>query len=134
MFVLLLSVDGQKIAERLSSSIGKETATARKILVDYNATVFSVTGDSSQYMLQEVLCPDSEFWNVQHPPTVAPPTLNDPNTPWDAKDIIQAYLLVKRSQEELSLLAEEKHNTLAYWTQRKVNINQHICTLERSST
>ena len=51
------------------------------------------------------------------------------------KDIIQAYLLIKRSEEELSLLAEEKCSTLAYWAQQRDLINKHIAsTTEDSST
>ena len=46
-------------------------------------------------------------------------------------DII--LLLAKRSEEELSLLHEEKSNTLAYWANRKSILKQCINTLEQSS-
>ena len=32
------------------------------------------------------------------------------------KDLIQAYLMLKRSEEELALLEKEKLNTLEYWS------------------
>ena len=70
---------------------------------------------------------------VSRPPVLeyskAPSSSKD-DLPRDVKkDIIQAYLLVKRSQEELSLLAEEKLNILSYWMEQKVFINQQIDTL-----
>ena len=128
---ICIIVDGQKIAKRLSTSIAKETTTAQKILVDYNAIISSGTGECIQMNLKEILCPDSQFWNTQRLPAVSTSSKHD--LPWDVKkDIIQAYLLVKRSQEELSLLAEEKLNILPYWMEQKVFINQQIDTLRHS--
>ena len=97
----------------------------------YNSIVSPSTGSINT--LEEVLSPDSGFWNNQQSPAISSvlDTLS-----WDGKkDIIQAYLLVKRSEEELSLLAEEKCNTLAYWGQQRDLINKHITsTTEDSST
>ena len=54
---------------------------------------------------------------------------------WDTKkDIIQAYLLVKWSHEGLSLLAEVKHNLLAYWPQQNVILDKQMCNLEHDPT
>ena len=90
-FINVFILDGQKIAKRLSKNITKETAAARKILTDYNSIVSPSTGSINT--LEEVLSPDSGFWNNQQSPAISSvlDTLS-----WDAKkDIIQAYLLVK---------------------------------------
>ena len=115
--------DGQKIARRLSISITKETGNARKLLSDYCAAS-SLVGSSIQVTLAEVLSPDSDFWKTPPPQSLSPHLSQDLS--WDVKkDITQAYLLIKRS-EELDLLSEEKNNVLSYWVKQKVIIIQQI--------
>ena len=116
--------NGQKIARRLSISITKETGNARKLLSDYCAAS-SLVGSSIEVTLAEVLSPDSDFWKTPPPQTLSPHLSQDLS--WDVKkDITQAYLLIKRSEEELDLLSEEKNNVLSYWVKQKVIINQEI--------
>ena len=118
-----IGVDGQKIAKRLSKNITKETGTARNILVDYNS-VLSTFGKET-CSLQEVLCPDAKFWEQSELSTMA--------TTWDTKkDLIQAYLMLKRSEEELALLEKEKLNTLEYWSKLKTVINQYLLSFQPS--
>ena len=80
---------------------------------DWNSTqhsnsVLSTFGKET-CSLQEVLCPDAKFWEQSELSTMA--------TTWDTKkDLIQAYLMLKRSEEELALLEKEKLNTLEYWS------------------
>ena len=49
------------------------------------------------------------------------------------KDLIESFLLVIRSKEELSLLAEEKKNVLSYWAGVKVP-NWIECALSQSTS
>lgn len=113
--------DGQKIAKRLSKSITKETATARNILDNYNS-ILSTIGDEP-CSLQDVLCPDAKFWEQNQQSNIA--------MTWGAKkDLIQAYLLLKRSEEELAHLEKERLNTLDYWFKLKSAINKHLLSLE----
>ena len=126
MCELLIIVDGQKTAKRLSRNITKETATARSILVEYNTILSTVANESGQCSLQEVLSPDSKFWDSQQ--------RSEPSTTvtWDTKKDI--YLMVQRSEEELALLYAEKSHTLAYWAQQQAIIKQSILNLEHLQT
>ena len=122
----LLLIDGQKIAKRLSTSITKETTLARKLLSDYN----TLTGSSTKVTLAEVLSLDADFWKN---PQLSTGVSSDIS--WSTKkDIIQAYLLVKRSEEELLLLSEEKENVLSYWSDQKKAIEQQLATTTESFT
>ena len=110
--------DGQKIAKRLSKSITKETATVRNTLVNYNSVLCTI-GDQT-CSLQDVLCPDSEF---REPSDLA--------VTWGKKkELIQAYLLLKRSKEELALLEKERLNTVDYWFKLQSAINKHLLSLK----
>ena len=121
----MFASDGQKIAKRLSTSITKETGTTRKLLLDYNATLASIESESRQVTLEEVLSPDSEFWITQIPPPK--PSSQWHHIPWvKKKEMIQAHLLVDRSKEELSLLMEEKQNTLDYWAGVKATVHNYL--------
>lgn len=103
-------VDGQKIAKRLAASITKETNTAKKLLEDYNiaSSVVSVMY-SLHYRWHPV--PDSNFWQSL--------TVRNhcKEVPWNTqKDIMNAYIFIKRTEEELRLLDEVK-SVLLYATQ-----------------
>ena len=99
---------------RDSTGITKETTLARKLLSDYT-TICSSLGSSTTVTLAEVLSPDSEFWQNDLPSKEISCDIS-----WSVKkDTIQAYLLIKRSEEELLLLLEEKQNSLAYWSDKR---------------
>ena len=69
-----------------------------------------------------MLCPDAKFWEQSELSTMA--------TTWDTKKyLIQAYLMLKRSEEELALL--EKEN-LEYWSKLKTVINQYLLSFQPS--
>ena len=121
-------VDGQKIAKRLSTGITKETASVRKLLSDFNTTRSLVDDKSTPVTLGEVLSPDADFW--QTPLPHAPHISLSCELSWNTKkDIIQAYLLIKRCEEELLLLSEEKQNVLSYWLYQKEAIQQQLATM-----
>ena len=86
------------------TAITKETATARDLLSEYNATC-SLLGNTTAVTLPEVLPPDSHFWDSSQPQPLpaTPATISHVplNLSWNVKkDLIQAYLLksyVKKS-------------------------------------
>ena len=121
--VITFCVDGQKIAKRLSVGITKETVIARKLLSDYNTCCLVANG--IPVALEEVVSPDAVFWQNS---MLATPISSTPS--WNVKkDIIQAYLLIKRCEEELLLLSEEKKNVLAYWAYQKEAVQQQLATM-----
>jgi len=115
-------VDGQKIAKRLAASITKETNTAKKLLEDYNIASSVVNASCTPYTIDDILSPDSNFWQSL--------TVRNhcKEVPWNTqKDIMNAYILIKRTEEELRLLDEEMKSVLLYCMQRKECI---VCQLD----
>ena len=113
------AIDGQKIAKRLSRSINKETNTAKKLLQEYNIASSVVNDAHVAFSTGEILCLDSDFWQ----PTVS----SSSKLPWSTqKEITSAYLLMKRTGEELSLLSEEAERVLMYCRQQKELLARQI--------
>ena len=79
----------------------------RTILEEFNATSSQLGGDHS-YLVPELLSPDADFWQSNRATTIS--------IPWSMqRKISQAYLLMKRTKEELCLLREEMQQVIAYW-------------------
>ena len=114
-----MCIDGQKIAKRLSANITKETSTAKKLLQEYNAAASVVKEAHIPICVEEVLLPDSDFWQPAVPSS-SPLSWNT------QKDITSAYLLKKRCDEELCLLQEEMQNVLLYCRQFEELLNNLI--------
>ena len=109
---ILSYVDGQKIAKKLCSNIGKETKRCKNLLGDFNACVSELSGAESA-ILSDVLSLTSKFWNKPSS------RIGSQQVPWKAKEeVIQAFLMCRRSGEELGLLKEDMMCTLSYWYQR----------------
>ena len=105
-------LDGQKIAKRLSSSINKETNTAKKLLHEYNVASSVVNDVHVAFSTNDILSLDSNFWQ----PTMS----SSSKLPWGTqKEITSAYLLIKRTGEELSLLRKEVQRVLVTASNRK---------------
>ena len=118
--------DGQKIAKRLSAGISKETRKAKELLEDYNATCAQIDDSYCPTLLADLLQTDSTFWKSV--------CNSEDEVPWDTKQsIIQAYLLMKRSKEELKLLRGDMQNIIAYWSNRIVSISVTIEQLHKLS-
>lgn len=65
--------------------------------------------------LQEVVLIDSEFWQIS--PVSESVASRQLQVPWNTRrDIIQAFLLTKRCEEELDLLKNAMQNVLQYWS------------------
>ena len=65
--ITIVYIDGQKIAKRLSANITKETSTAKKLLQEYNAAASVVKEAHIPICVEEVLLPDSDFWQPAVP-------------------------------------------------------------------
>lgn len=131
--VTCIHIDGQKIAKRLSSSITKETKKAKDLLEEYNATCLqlNITREQSPLELHEVLPINSEFWQAS--PLSECSTLR--GVSWNTKrEVIQAFLLKKRCEEELQLLEEAMQNVLKYWSNRIATISGEIENLQGNDT
>lgn len=72
--------------------------------------------------IDQILSPDAEFWQ--------PSVRRSLELPWSTqKDIINSYVLIKRSQEELHRLDEEMDRLLLHCTQQKELIINKIDSL-----
>ena len=111
---MIMHADGQKIAKKLSTSISKETKRAKQLLVEYNEACSELHHQSPTSLL-EILSPSSDFWArlsaIQYAESC--------QVPWKVRrDIVQAYLLMQRSEEEKQLLKDDMYATLTYWLER----------------
>lgn len=123
--------DGQKIAKRLSSSITKETKKAKELLMEYNETSsqLDICREHSPLQLQEVLPINSELWQS----SPLPECMTSRSVPWHSKrEIIQAFLLKQRCEEELQLLEDAMRNVLEYWSNRIAAITGEIEQLQEN--
>lgn len=113
-------IDGQKIAKKLASSISKEMKKLRQFLEEYNAICCEVHEEFSPVALSEVISISSDFWGPSS-------CLSDSTVPWKLKkDIIQAYLVMQRSEEEMDLLKLDMQATIYYWYNRFQCISRKI--------
>lgn len=124
--IIFAHADGQKIAKRLSIQIGMEMKKISSILKQYS-TLFA--SSQSPLQLSTVLEPSSTFWvsadNDQSPKS---------SSIFLKQSIIQNYLLVQRSSEELKLLDQDMHNTLLYFKQRVICLKAKIEHLSQEQT
>ncbi len=106
-------LDGQKIAEKVSSQISKETKLiSRSMVEDYNAC--SIEGDSQPaIMAEEVLNPITFEDKLQVLGVWCQGT--EP----EKREMMDSYLKLCRSIEELCMLTEEVKNMVIFYEQKK---------------
>ena len=118
-----------KIAKRLTTNIAKETKTVKKLLEDYNIAFSVVTASFTPHTLSDILSPESNFWQGLTFST------HCKEIPWNVqKDIMSTYVLIKRTDEELSLLNEEMENVLSYCIQRKECILHQLDSIKNNES
>ena len=98
-------LDGQKIAKRLSGQILKETKKIKALLLDYNICPFEVEISTEEAFDPSVLSSKLESTLRSRSSVVK-------------QDIIQASLLIQRSEEEIAMLQNEMENTLTFYHQK----------------
>lgn len=124
-YVSFYHLDGQKIAKKLSRGISKETNRTRQLLDEYNATL-QAQGCFAPVSVSDVLSLSSKFWQdgdvLQKGHEEVPFSIQ--------KDIIDAYLRIKRTSEEIKLVEQEMQNVLEYLRRKKESINNQITIYE----
>ena len=108
-FLFCTPTEGQKIAKTLSLQISKETKTLKALLQEFNACQTVTTGNSSTLKMGDVL--DSSILSQKL-------QLNLHGYTSDKQEIINAYLLMTRSGEELEMLQVEMINVIQYYKDR----------------
>ena len=124
MLLLSALTDGQKIAKRLSSQIGLEMKISG-ILKQYSA-LMAKNHRQSSIELSIVLDLSSSFWVSSDNDESSEPSIHVKQA------VVQNYLLIQRSSEELMLLDQEMHNTLQYFEKRMVCIKAKIEDLNQA--
>ena len=86
----------------------------------YNAVSSQIESSFQSLSLETVLLPTCSIWQSLSYD-------NNSQIPFSIKqDIIEAYLLNKRSDEELLLLRTEMFNVIEFWQQREECINSAV--------
>ena len=114
LHLLSTVVDGQKIAKKLSRQVTNETKRLRVLLEEYNICQLIVNSSSTQITLDEALDPTvlSSKLGVHADTTVSKPH----------QDIIEAYLQMKCSNEEILLLEKEMANTIQFYAEQQKSL------------
>lgn len=102
----------KKIAKKLSRQVTNETKRLTTLLEEYNICQSIISSSSTQITLDEAL--DSAVLSSKlHTDT----TLSKPQ-----QDIIEAYLQMKRSNEEIVLLENEMVNTIQFYAEQRKSL------------
>ncbi len=115
--------DGQKIAKKLSQQITKETLSMKCLLSDYNVLcATSMVYDS--LTMAEVLSTGILEGRLNGLGTSCSTVASG-----SKREIIDAFLIMQRSQEELVMLQQESQNVVLYYQQRQGHINAKLYAL-----
>lgn len=101
----------------------------RQLLVEYNQACYELYSQPPITLL-DILSPSSDFWATSSPTTQYAESCQVPWKVW--RDIVQAYLLMQRSEEEKQLLRDNMYATLTYWLQRVECITKAIAEMSFS--
>lgn len=122
--------DGQKIAKKLSVQLSKETRNLKVLLEEYNACQ-TISSESTlhPYLTMNDILESSTLAKMLNPTL----TMYKP----DRHEIINAYLMLTRSHEDMEMLQGEMENVLQYYDERvDANAIQKIrddCRLDRGA-
>lgn len=119
-FICSYSLDGQKIAKRLSAQINKETRSIKSLLKDINESGLY----SDPVSLEEAFNPSILKLRLQSL------GIEMPSTTDNKREIIQAYLTRTRCEEEMQLLIADAKNMTSYYSNLKTAIIQTIDDLK----
>ena len=113
---IFLYSDGQKIAKKLSLQIAKETKNIKSLLPKYNACCL-LAADSENcnvYLdIKQALDP-SELVALIQP--------GFPHASGAKRELIDSYIMMKRSLEEVEILESEMENTLHYYRSKREHL------------
>lgn len=110
---------------KLSTSITKEMKQVKQLVEEYNRTCYKLDGHTLPTPVNDVLSPASTFWENS-----IPTKMGSLNIPYKVKkEIIQSFLLTRRSAEELELLKADMHAILTYWLKQISCISTAVAEL-----
>lgn len=118
---VLFIIEGQKIAKRVSSQITKETRRIKSLLEDYSASLSPTESPIESILLSDALDPSAIEHRLQ--------TLGiwfQTVASGEKREVMDAYLMLCRSNEDLSMLKEEAQNTVTYYEERKYSLLKAI--------
>ena len=112
MLLYTYYTDGQKIAKKLTSQISRETRSIKSLLSEYH-TCLSITNVSSS----EVITLDETL----NPSTIAKRLRNQcfVVASGEERQLIDAFVLLRRSTEEVCMIKEESRCVVTYYQERK---------------
>ena len=110
--------------KKLSSQITKETRKLKAFVQEYNA-FNAVVNDGYESLSIEDVLDSSKMAHRLHPKLSAYSI--------DRQELIDAYLLVKRSHEEKELLQSEMKNVISYYEYRVQTLAQAMSSLSQSN-
>ncbi len=91
----------------------------KKLWQEYTTATFGLDSNEDLPDFKDILKPSSEFWSREQS---EPCTLS--NIPWKVKvEIINAFLLTKRCEEEIQMLKSDMQETVLYWFQVVSNVS-----------
>lgn len=123
--------DGQKIAKKLCCNITKETKRVKTLLEDYNSALFELQTGDLPVSMSEILSLSSDFW-ADH---LTSNQTDSQQIPLKAKEeITQAYFMIQRSDEEITLLRADMLATIKYWSRRRAIITDKLVQLATGSS
>ncbi len=115
-------LDGQKIAKKVSSQISKENKFIRSMVEDYNAC--SIEGDSQPAIMAEEVFDPITFEDKLRVLGVW-----CQGTEPEKREMMDSYLKLHRSNEELCMLTEEVKNMVIFYEQTTKSIEKSIAVL-----
>ena len=121
IFTSLFCTEGQKIAKKLSVQVYKESKKIKALLQEYNACQ-AVAGSTNSFTLVDIL-DSSTLAKVLQPKLCA-------LTP-DKQELINTYIMAKRSEEEIHMLENEMENTTLYYENRTAIIESILTTIKQ---
>ena len=105
-------IDGQKIAKKLSQQLSKETNAIKTLLQEHNAC----SNESCDEMtLSDAMDPSVIATKLEQVGLATPTGISSGKK----REVIDAYLLVCRSSEEISMLEKEMHSIIHYYEERE---------------
>ena len=114
-------VDGQKIAKKLSQQITKEMKALRKLVEEYNSCGDQYT---SELTFSDALDPVVIATRLENVGITTSGILGK------RRELIDSYLLLCRSKEELALLEEDINCSVMYYRERQSTITREIESAE----
>ena len=122
LFHSVYTINGQKVAKKLSQQIAKETKVVNELVLKYNNCSNDPTDNIS---LSDALSASAVGDRLEQVGITSSNRLSCGRK----RELIDAYLLLIRSKEELIMLEEDAKNCVEYYKEREEAIMQEMNTV-----